>query len=406
MKLRIILLAAALVIGGVISAPNRAADALKEKGKFHAGKVEFPGPLQEQIDALKKAGEADKESIPWKKYTLLSRALNHYENDLKLSYAMTLAELKDKDAFRLEKTHTPDYFTKPFKNNTSVKSEHTPDFYNYSTEGKGFEAWVDFANADLGGGVFGNGFVQEEVMCCEMPELANAAAVFKKEKLSIRYPDTGKGVLAGSPSPWIFMRVNRVMEVTAYGNDPSAKHTLAEKTADLIDDDHTLPYKNGKGNMVKPAVVNILAIAAPHLEKPDPKVQAALETVKDLFNTCVAGFTVTSEAGGKDVLIHTGALGTGDFHNSRCVVYVLQRLAANQVGVNLKFWGYTDADVKKFDPIYEDILKAYDSEKTKTVERLLELAAEHLEKAPSEHHSHHNNLHHHHTTGRHHTEGN
>lgn len=350
--------------------------------KMRAAVVSFPAPLQEKINDLKAKAGKDTESIAYKKYMLLNNALSNYHT-LKASYNMAATEILNPGDYVLNAKATPGYFKGTFKN-LDVSSSHTKDLYSYVNESQPpVQAWVDFANADLGGGIFGDGLVQEEVMCAEMPELANAAAVFDKENLHIR-TSKDRGPMAGSPVPWMFTHVNRVMEVTAYGNDPSdpQKHTLAEKTAALNADDHALPYKNGQGKTVNPTVVNILAMAAPHLN--DAKDATREETVKDLFNTFVAGFQVVKEnAGGKTVLIHTGAVGCGDFKNNRCVVYVLQRLAARQVGVDLRFWGY--ADVSKFDPIYNNILSQ--CKKGDTVAQMLDIASKELQKAPGQKHN-------------------
>ena len=388
---RVLSVLGALIILALVPLGNHAADGKAKKTTARATSFLFPGPLQGKITELQKKAGSNTESTDYKKYKLLDNALKNYRETLKLKYGMTEAEVKNKATYEIsKKKKKPSYFDNKFENRT-VKTSHTADFYDYVNESTSqFEAWVDFANADLGGGVFRNGFVQEEVMCCEMPELANAAAVFEKEKLHIRAPD--KGVLEGSPTPWIFIKINRVMEISAYGSD------LAEKTDALMKHDVALPAQG------KPAatVVNILAMAAPHLSSQDHKVQTALDTVKDLFNTFVAGYTVVKEnAGSKKVLIHTGAIGTGDFNNSRCVVYVLQRLAAGHVDVNLKFWGYKDVD--NYNTIHDKIVKTYkDAPATEhTLEHLLEISSSELRQAPALLHTEENNLHYLHTKRHH-----
>lgn len=55
-----------------------------------------------------------------------------------------------------------------FNNNVEIVKQ----YYDYTTREKGKSNWyVDFANQDLGGGVFHGAFVQEEKMCYLFPEL-------------------------------------------------------------------------------------------------------------------------------------------------------------------------------------------------------------------------------------------
>jgi hypothetical protein len=330
---------AALVAFGDGAAEGKATHRARNHARATA--ISFPKPLQDKISELKSKAGTNTESVEYKKYLLLNNALTNYTK-LQASYNMTVAEVQNPSSYVLDAHTTPGYFKSAFKN-LDVTSSHTKDYYSYVNESQPpVQAWVDFANANLGGGIFGNGLVQEEVMCAEMPELANAAAVFAKENIHIRAP--GKGPMEGSPTPWVFKNVHRVMQLNAYGD--KGAHSLAEKTAELDKDDVRL-------DKARATVVDILAMAAPHLASKND--QAKAETIKDLFNTFVAGFQVVKDnAGGKKVLIHTGAIGCGDFKNNKCVVYVLQRLAARQVGVDLRFWGYDD--VSKFDPLYNNIL--------------------------------------------------
>ena len=174
--------------------------------------------------------------------------------------------------------------------------------------------WVDFANKTLGGGVVGNGFVQEETMFLETPELANAP-------YRHRPPSAGRAATAcceGSPTPWIFRGANRVMNMdSGLGDivDPANKiqRWMKISVQELNHADHPLHQAE---------LINVLSMAAPLLPKYGPK--AELTTVKDLFNTFVAGFSLAESAGhGQPIRVHTGPIGAGVFNNDPVVVYVL-----------------------------------------------------------------------------------
>src|SRR5262249_52887188 len=119
----------------------------------------------------------------------------------------------DKDSGRL-----PSYFPNPFKSQ-AITVISTPGFYPYSDQARGQRAqyWVDFSNVNLGGGVFRGGFAQEEVMFLETPELANAAAQPPGYDVDTRIANVqggaAAGPAAGSPNPWVFDDVNRVLNI-------------------------------------------------------------------------------------------------------------------------------------------------------------------------------------------------
>jgi len=210
----------------------------------------------------------------------------------------------------------------------------------------------------LGGGVFGDGFVQEEIMCMETPELANAAAN------NLRTRSSGDKVFQGSPEPLLFKGAHRVMEIEGvYGDD--WLHTSVSQ----LDKDSPLLLKSDVEQII------ILAMAAPRVESKGQ--ETSLETIKDLFNTFYAGFLLAADNPGgalsahrsaeartarsgrrggtsSTVRVNTGPIGAGDFGNSKLVVYVVQRLAAKEANVNLRFCAYDDAMAKEADEGYYD----------------------------------------------------
>lgn len=328
-------------------------------------KIDFPGPLTTKIGDLAK----ESSDIPHKKHLILNTALKQF-NDLHLKSHMYMHELANVSTYELNHHHGkhPAYFDQPFKNNHSVKITNTPTIRYTYDDYTAF--WADFANLHLGGGIFGNGFVQEEIMCCEMPELANAAAWAATQQPKVVTRSGGSKVKEGSPVPLVFVGVHRVMEIdldhpSFYGHLEAVTYKQLEK----------------KLKLKKPAQeINILAIAAPLIDPPSPQEATSLDTIEDLFNTFVAGFQLAKDVrGGSPTLINTGPIGTGAFHNNRYIVYVLQRLAAHQVGVDLKFWAYPDDVVKKATNDYYNKIK-----KDGTVKQLLQSTHDIMQNAPGE----------------------
>ena len=158
-------------------------------------------------------------------------------------------------------------------------------------------------------------------MCCETPDLANAAAAGE-----IVTPDGEDGVVAGHPTPVVIQKVHRVISI-----DDSIYENLETPLLDTLPD---------KIKLIKPVPFNSLAIAAPKLEKKETSPQP--DTLRDLFNTFMAGFQLARDIV-PNATIHTGPIGCGIFNNNRYVVWVLQTFAAHQVGVNLYFWSYTNS---------------------------------------------------------------
>jgi len=259
---------------------------------------------------------------------------------------------KDAPSYVLKQNKKPAYFKKrPVKNSpTTFISEK--GLYDYRPEENGEERfWVDFANKTLGGGCFGRGFVQEEIMCVEMPELADLVATGNNKGEEWRTRSGEDGVLKGSPTPLVIKDVRRVLEIkNLYGNKlDSCSEKNLEKSITVLDSSQT---------------VNILAMAAPHLRSKKPKFQLSSETAQDLFNTFHAGFTLaekqTSE--GKRCTICSGKIGCGAFNNDYRLVYLLQAFAAQQTGVSLRlYYGKNQKEVDRCQRIWEQNVSSLQS---------------------------------------------
>lgn len=321
--------------------PLRAADAGAASAPGGGLVIGLPAPnFHHPLDAQLASMKGSQNALVAKKYMVLhDQALHHY-NSLGLTPTNDLRGLGKPSDFTLKPGRVPDYFSQPWVKLPIKPIEHFPGFYDYlpDPDSKVTAFWVDFANLDLGGGVFGSGFVQEEILCCEVPELANASAL--SPKLQTRTP--GREVLAGSPTPLALMGVHRVIEF--YSSRPGHPYGTDEFRA--LDINRPQDYIR---RLDSPAQFHVLAMAAPHLQDRSPQSQFGLTTLQDLFNTFVAGFTLAStiaKSDGRHATLNTGKIGSGDFNNNPNVVYVLQGLAAELVGVNLRFWGYADWEVE------------------------------------------------------------
>jgi len=316
---------------------SRVASNLASPAPLTAIPLGFDKALVTEIKKL----ENTTNDISVRKAQLLQKALTTFEKLLGPNYTskMTASRLTDESVYAFTNiTSPPRYFDAHFRNNTiSVMTK--PGRYDYSTA-TSTQYWVDFANHILGGGVFGTGFLQEETMFLETPELANAAAQFAVtgQPLTTRTGTKDTGPLDGNPTPLIFEGANVVMHIDSkwmvalpHGSKDRADENWRKQPPNTVLD-HDMPLLKAKS-------INVLSMAAPYLPNPDPKDQTAPAVVDDLFNTFDAGFELAKTAGGKT--IDTGPIGAGGFHNSPVVVYVMQTLAAKQVGVNLNFWGFS-----------------------------------------------------------------
>jgi hypothetical protein len=295
------------------------------------------------------------------KYSLLSNALANL--DFKAAGRTSVNKLLDPKKFELT-SGLPAYFGESFKKNKSdLSAVDTPHGrYDYAKPGA---TWVDFAAINLGGGAFHDGFAQEETMTLEMPELANVVAGggnFTRTNTCDPKAKTD-GPLKCSPTPLFIGPVHRTIEISPDLNGDTWKTTPPSRLFSYIKP------------LDKNVELNVLAVAVANLAN-SPGKENAIDTLDDLFDTFVAAFTVAKD--NKVDTVNTGAIGTGVFKNSTQVVYAMQKLAAMQVGINLRYYGLKSSDKQQWDPTVDKIIAAYEGSSTKTIKHLLELAHDNL----------------------------
>lgn len=261
-------------------------------------------------------------------------------------FHFTKKELKE---FALTRKQTPEHFKEKFEgDDDDAFLMSTKQFYNYFPApmlNHPEEYYVDFANSRAGGNM-DHGFVQEEIMLAEMPNLANLFATYIKKGNRTTLPirdggDNREKVMGGTPNPKVFRNAVRVQEINAYNDMP-----LAIELKDKVEE---LPA---------PQLVNVLAMAAPRLESKKLKEQLDIKTAKDLFNTVQAGFKLAAKnsAAGKNIIIHSGRLGCGVFHNNWKLVFLLQMLAAKHQNLYLVLHDCSDQDRQEMDILWQSLL--------------------------------------------------
>lgn len=212
--------------------------------------------------------------------------------------------------------------------------------------------WVDFANMNLGGGAFGKGFVQEEIMTLEFPEFlwylyqANQNKKELKTRSYVRFDNNNVY------SPIIISGLFRYLNINMYGwNDfNNTNLNLSEKL-----------------NLINPkSTTKILALAAQDLSgfREDNKIQ--LNDVKDYLYNLYYSFLLVSKIDNKNIMIHSGKLGCGAFKNKVLVCLLCHEFMCSIFNYDLQYYGITpnDKDMKNYNETKELIIdKFYKSKK-------------------------------------------
>ena len=359
---------------------------IKPPGNHEITTLGFDTPLVKKINELVTTSGKN-QNLEGRKSLLLNYALVNYENLLGTNKSsMKAYELTDASYYSTKGKSgpkAPDYFSTTSLGRlnlpTSTSVIYAPaGHYDYKPTGTAPQFWVDFANSTLGGGVFTDGFLQEETMFLETPELANAAA----QTPALKTRTGGNGPLNGSPTPLIFLGANRVMSIDwewmTEGTPRENENWRVKNIGEVVMHDTPLSKQQN---------INVLSMAAPdlHLTDPNthPKEQSTPDVLEDLFNTFYAGFTMAEKAfSGSTILINTGPIGAGGFTNNKVVVNIMQQLAAIVVSqqsghqVNLKFWGYNDPaqEIQDTKDAVNKIITNFNMEAPKPISRLLDIA--------------------------------
>jgi hypothetical protein len=307
-----------------------------------------------QLGALEQwLREESADEVIQKKQRILQRAAAHLSHHVSSSH-FTRHRLPDEAGFLLSADSKPDYFLEPFVRH-DIEVSATGEFYDYQPHEGREDFWLDFANRVLGGGVLHHGFVQEEKMFCEIPELFNVV-LENVDSGGLRTRGGGDRPLTGSPTPICFKDVYRSVDIQGlYGSEI---FSIGEE--ELM------------GKMVfldPPQKVSIIAAAAPRLQA--SKEQWKSETIEDFFNTACAAMTLAREQSARQPQFNTGQFGCGAFFNDAVAAYVLQRLAAEFVGVHIKFYGYPDEKALETEKVYRNVVRTFEQESERSVENLL-----------------------------------
>ncbi len=266
--------------------------------------------------------------------------------------------------FHLSKEEKPAYFEQTFrKRDVPVTLMSTGAYYDYSvTQKTGMvDYWVDFANASLGGACFTYGAAQEEGIVGEFPDFANHVAskmsqvakgwsdIYTRESHD-PYPknptpqniqahfDARKQPLGGDPNPYILDGLTRVQVVK-----------------DL--------HKGLSESLKVPQKANFVAIAAPRLPARVKEVQLHEDTLSDIFNTMIAGFTLVAHKTSGNCIIHSGKIGCGAFNNDPTAVYLLHCLASEALGVEIKMYDYKPEEAKRCQALWQKIQPSLEGKK-------------------------------------------
>jgi hypothetical protein len=84
-----------------------------------------------------------------------------------------------------------------------------------------------------------------------------------------------------------------------------------------------------------------------------------------------------------NTMINTGPIGTGDFKNDPKVVYVMQHLAAQQIGgITMRYWALNSQQQQDFDAMVTKIINNWKNDKDKSMTHLMVLAQRCLTSSP------------------------
>jgi len=195
---------------------------------------------------------------------------------------------------------------------TSSRINYIPSDKPYTY--KPFEAYVDFANRLIGGGVMRGGLVQEEVMLLEssvLPFIAESRTKDNAAPFSFAL-DIPLNSLDVSP---VVLKFRMINQLKIYGNARS-----------IIDEASAAKNLVSRANVVD---IYVPAMAAPHFSGGETQYSMAL--LEQMYNVAFRAFFTTllaQHAENHALVIHSGNWGAGVFGNSLYMSWAIQRLAA------------------------------------------------------------------------------
>lgn len=198
--------------------------------------------------------------------------------------------------------------------------------YDYQNE----NWYVIFANRELGGGYLNRGFVQEEILTIECPEIAIALSQF-----NLLGPLDRREV-------GVYSNVDRGCQILLYGHqDVNEFESKNRKRINLSEAVQKVPPKK----------INCVAIDAINVSK--KRNGASKEDLQYMFDKATAGFETIIKHGAKEV--HTGKWGCGAYGNDLTSIFLLTILAAWKAGLQkVVFYLYDGSGLDVINPIVKD----------------------------------------------------
>lgn len=309
----------------------------------------FKADLQKIIDILK-ANKGD--AIAQKKFPVYEKAMNLFiEKNCKVD--LETFRLKNPDLFKIVYdwknggfTSLPSYLNEVFHSQNPLEIETTKGFYDYQSSDSSYQhVYVDYAHTQLGGGCFRGGFVMEEILVQESPDLAAHLAGHLNDDLrTLILVREGKEekrqlVIEGSPNPYLMKKLTRVLNINSSNSYGSKIKKVSQK--DLLDS--AVPLD-------KPVKMDVIGVAAPRLFNQNTEDQWCEATLLDHTTTLMATFQLVKEQYEEKQMIHSGKLGCGVFNNDPHAIYLLHSLVAQHMGIKVKLYAFNsleDAEYKK-----------------------------------------------------------